>query len=49
MPCVASFLMVVKERGWRTALAVAAFVFAFALAVGGTLNALLRATAGGPW
>jgi ferrous iron transport protein B len=43
IPCVASFFMIVKERGWRTAVAIAAFVFPFALAVGAALNATLRA------
>jgi ferrous iron transport protein B len=43
IPCVASFFMIVKERGWRTALAIAAFVFPFALAVGAALNVTLRA------
>jgi ferrous iron transport protein B len=45
IPCVASFFMIVKERGWRTALAIAAFIFPFALAVGAALNAALRALA----
>jgi ferrous iron transport protein B len=43
IPCVANFLMIVKERGWRTGVAVAGFVFPCALAVGGLLNAALRA------
>jgi ferrous iron transport protein B len=43
IPCIANFFMIVKERGWRTAAAVAGFVFPFALAVGAALNALLRA------
>jgi ferrous iron transport protein B len=43
IPCVANFLMIVRERGWRTALAVAGFVFPFAFAVGAALAALLRA------
>jgi ferrous iron transport protein B len=43
IPCVASFFMIVKERGWRTALAVGSFVFAFAFATGAGLAALLRA------
>jgi ferrous iron transport protein B len=43
IPCIANFFMIVKERGWKTALAVAAFVFPFAVAVGAALNALLRA------
>ena len=43
IPCVANFLMIVRERGWKTALAVAGFVFPFAFAVGAALAALLRA------
>lgn len=43
IPCVANLLMIVKERGWRSALAVAGFVFPFAFAVGAALAALLRA------
>jgi ferrous iron transport protein B len=43
IPCVANFFMIVKERGWRTGLAVAAFVFPCALAVGALVNAALRA------
>jgi ferrous iron transport protein B len=46
IPCIASFFMIVKERGWRTGLGVAGFVFAFALATGAALNAALRAL---PW
>jgi ferrous iron transport protein B len=44
IPCIANFFMIVKERGLRTAAAIAAFVFPFALAVGAALNAGLRAT-----
>jgi ferrous iron transport protein B len=43
IPCIANFFMIVKERGWRTASAIAAFVFPFALGVGAALNAVLRA------
>jgi ferrous iron transport protein B len=43
MPCVANFFMIVKERGWRTGIAIAVFVFPFAVAVGAALNLLLRA------
>lgn len=46
MPCIANFLVIVKERGWRTGLAIAAFIFPFALAVGAGLNVLLRAFPG---
>jgi ferrous iron transport protein B len=45
IPCIANFFMMVKERGWRTALAIAAFVFPFALVVGAVLNLVLRALA----
>jgi ferrous iron transport protein B len=43
IPCVANLLMIVRERGFWTALAVAAFVFPFAFAVGAALAGLLRA------
>ena len=42
IPCIANFFMIVKERGWRTGLAVAAFIFPFALGVGAALNLVLR-------
>jgi len=35
--------MMVKERGWKTGLAIAGFIFPFAIAVGATLNWVLRA------
>jgi ferrous iron transport protein B len=43
IPCVASFFMIVKERGLRTALAVGVFVTAFAIGAGALLRALLAA------
>jgi ferrous iron transport protein B len=43
IPCIANFFMMVKERGWKTGLAIASFIFPFALLVGGTLNWALRA------
>ncbi len=43
IPCIANFFMIVKERGWKTAAAIAAFIFPFALAVGAALNLFLRA------
>jgi len=43
IPCIANFFMMVKERGWKTGLAVAGFIFPFALLVGATLNWALRA------
>ncbi len=42
IPCIANFFMMVKERGWRTASVVAAFIFPFALLVGAALNWTLR-------
>ncbi len=45
LPCIANFFMIVKERGWKTAGAIAAFVFPFAVAVGAALNLALRALA----
>jgi ferrous iron transport protein B len=43
VPCIAHFFMTVKERGWRTGVTIALFVFAFALGAGGVLNWLFRA------
>ena len=48
IPCIANFFMIVKERGWKTAAAIAAFIIPFTLLVGGLLNAFLRAVPG-PW
>lgn len=42
IPCIANFFMIVRERGWKTGLAIAAFVFPFALAVGAALDRALR-------
>jgi ferrous iron transport protein B len=42
VPCIANFFMMVKERGMKTALSMAAFIFPFAFGVGGALNWLLR-------
>jgi ferrous iron transport protein B len=38
LPCIAQFLVMLKERGWRMATAVAVFVFPFAFVVGGAVN-----------
>ncbi|MDH4247080.1 MAG: ferrous iron transport protein B, partial [Deltaproteobacteria bacterium] len=42
VPCVANLLMIIKERGWRTAVWMTGFIFPFAFFVGGVLNHLLR-------
>jgi ferrous iron transport protein B len=38
IPCIANVFMIAKERGPKTALAIAAFVFPFAFAVGGLVR-----------
>ncbi len=43
VPCVAQFSVTLKERGWKTALAIVVFIFPFAFLVGGLLNWLLVA------
>jgi ferrous iron transport protein B len=43
VPCVANFFIIVKEHGWRTAVAMSAFIFPFAFVVGSTVNLGLRA------
>jgi ferrous iron transport protein B len=43
IPCIANFLMIIKEQGWRTATAMALFIFPFALFVGTVVNHGLRA------
>lgn len=41
VPCVASVLMIAKERGWRATTAIVAVVFPLAFLVGGLLNMAL--------
>lgn len=41
LPCIAQFSVTIKERGWKTALAISAFIFPFAFLVGGLLSRLL--------
>lgn len=41
VPCIAQFVVMVKERGARTAIAMAAFIFPFAFLAGGFLNWLI--------
>lgn len=45
LPCIAQLFMIVKERGWRTGLALFSFIMPFALVVGAVLNWVLRWTA----
>ena len=46
LPCIANVFMIVKERGWRTAALVAAFVLPMAVGVGAAVRLLLRALPG---
>ena len=41
IPCIASVLMIAKERGWRTALGMFTLIIPLALLVGGSLNRVL--------
>ncbi len=42
VPCVAQFLMMKKERGWKVSLGIFAFVTVLAFATGWGLNFVLR-------
>lgn len=42
VPCIANFLVIIKERGWKVALAIVSFIFPFAILIGGVLNWLLN-------
>ncbi len=42
VPCIAQFFITVKERGMKTAVAMMAFIFPFAILVGSALNFSLR-------
>ena len=42
IPCLASFLMIIKEQGLRRALAIAGFIVPFAILVGAAVSWILR-------
>lgn len=42
MPCIAQFMMTIKERGFKTALAISSFIFPFAFFTGFIVNTLLK-------
>jgi ferrous iron transport protein B len=42
IPCIANFFMILKERGWRTGVAIAAFILPFSVGVGAAVNVLMR-------
>jgi ferrous iron transport protein B len=44
IPCIANVFMIAKERGWRTAGAMAAFIFPLAVAMGGLVRVFMHAT-----
>lgn len=41
IPCIASVLMIAKERGWKTALGMTALILPLSFLVGGVLNRIL--------
>jgi ferrous iron transport protein B len=43
IPCIANFFMIIKERGWRTGMAMMGFILPFAFGVGALVNVLMRA------
>jgi ferrous iron transport protein B len=43
IPCIANVFMIAKERGWRTAAAMAAFIFPLAFAMGGLVRVFMLA------
>ncbi len=43
VPCIANFFVIIKEHGIKKALGMTAFIFPFAILVGGVVNFLLRA------
>jgi ferrous iron transport protein B len=42
VPCLANFLVIIKEQGWRRTLMIVGFIVPFALAVGGVVSWVLR-------
>ncbi|MFA6637042.1 MAG: nucleoside recognition domain-containing protein, partial [Candidatus Omnitrophota bacterium] len=43
LPCVAQFLVNIKERGWKTAIAISGFILIFSFTVGFVVNRVLTA------
>ncbi len=41
IPCIANVFMIVKERGWKTAAAMAGFIFPYALGVGALVRRVM--------
>jgi ferrous iron transport protein B len=42
IPCIANLFVIIKERGWKTALAIVGFVFPYAVLTGGALRLALN-------
>jgi ferrous iron transport protein B len=42
IPCIANFFMILKERGWKTGVAIAGFILPFSIGVGAVVNGLMR-------
>jgi ferrous iron transport protein B len=42
IPCIANFFMILKERGWKTGLAMMGFILPFSMGVGAMVNQLMR-------
>jgi ferrous iron transport protein B len=42
VPCLANFLVIIKEQGWKRALMMTGFIVPFAVLVGGTVSWVLR-------
>jgi len=42
IPCIANFFIILKERGWRTGMGIAAFILPFSFGVGAAVNQLMR-------
>jgi len=41
IPCIANFFMILKERGWRTGVAMMGFILPFAFGVGALVGRLM--------
>ena len=46
IPCIANVFMIAKERGWKTAGAMSAFIFPYAVAVGAVVRLGFRVFGG---
>jgi ferrous iron transport protein B len=46
IPCIANVFMIVKERGWKVAGMMSAFIFPYAIAIGALVRLLFKAVGG---